>query len=79
MDRRQFIHSAIGLGTASLALNASLTGTTQAETFPTFQPNPQQEKPHMTTDQPVLIAADPFAKTLKDAIIPHLKEQGYHH
>ena len=76
MDRRHFIHSAFGLGTASLALSASLAGTTQAEPFPTFQPNPQQEKPKMTTDQPVLIAADPFAKTLKDAIITHLNEKG---
>ena len=31
----------------------------------------------MTTDHPVLIAADPFAKTLKDAIVAHLNEKGY--
>jgi len=79
MDRRQFIHSAIGLGTASLALSASLTGTTQAEPLQTPQSIPTLEKPNMNTDKPILIAADPFAKTLKDAIIPHLKEQGYHH
>jgi len=77
MDRRHFIHSTIGLGTASLALNASLTGTTQAEPLPTTQSIPTQEKPNMNTDKPIMIAADPFAKTLKDAIVSHLKEQGY--
>ena len=77
MDRRDFLHSAVGLGTASLALGASLTGTTQAEPFPTSQPNLQQEKPKMNTDQPILIAADPFATTLKDAIVAHLNEKGY--
>ncbi|MCL2119230.1 MAG: RpiB/LacA/LacB family sugar-phosphate isomerase [Planctomycetaceae bacterium] len=31
----------------------------------------------MNTDKPILIAADPFAKTLKDAIVAHLNEKGY--
>ena len=77
MDRRDFIHSAFGLGTASLALGANLTGTTQAEPLTTTHPTPQQEEPKMNTDKPILIAADPFAKTLKDAIVAHLNEKGY--
>ena len=31
----------------------------------------------MNTDKPILIAADPFAVTLKDAIATHLEEKGY--
>ena len=77
MDRRDFIHSAFGLGTVSLALGANLTGTTQAEPLTTTHPTPQQEEPKMNTDKPILIAADPFAKTLKDAIVAHLNEKGY--
>jgi ribose 5-phosphate isomerase B len=70
MHRRDFLHSAVDLGTASLALDATLT-TATSET------NPQQESPKMNTDLPIVIAADPFAKTLKDAIVTHLNEKGY--
>jgi len=77
MDRRDFLYSSVGLGTVSLVMSASLTGTTQAETLQTTQSPPSQEKPKMNTDKPILIAADPFAVALKDAITAHLKGKDY--
>lgn len=77
MDRRKFLQSSLGIGTVSLALGAAATSQSQAEPFSSTQPTPEPKAFHMNTDKPILVAADPFAVTLKDAIVAHLKDKGY--
>ncbi|MDR2439124.1 MAG: RpiB/LacA/LacB family sugar-phosphate isomerase [Planctomycetaceae bacterium] len=69
MNRRHFLQSTLAVP----FLDGVLSTNVPAESF---QPS-LQELPNMNTTKPILIAADPFAVTLKDALSVHLKEKGY--
>ncbi|MDR2756506.1 MAG: RpiB/LacA/LacB family sugar-phosphate isomerase [Planctomycetaceae bacterium] len=69
MNRRHFLQSTLAVS----FLDAVLSTNTPAQSFPSSL----QELPNMNTTKPILIAADPFAVTLKNALSVHLKEKGY--
>jgi len=65
--RRTFLAQAGAVGTA-LAGTAGLTAQAQ---------NKPKEEKTMADNKKILVAADPYAVTLKDAIVAHLKGKGY--
>jgi len=65
--RRTFLAQAGAVGTA-LAGTAGLTAQAQ---------NKPKEEKTMADNKKILVAADPYAVTLKDAIMAHLKGKGY--
>ncbi|MDR0705349.1 MAG: RpiB/LacA/LacB family sugar-phosphate isomerase, partial [Planctomycetaceae bacterium] len=69
MNRRHFLQSTLAVPFLDKALSTNVPAES-------FQPS-LQELPNMNTTKPILIAADPFAVTLKDALSVHLKEKGY--
>ena len=68
--RRIFIVQA---GAAGAALAGAVTLKAQAEN----QAGVEAKKPMAENGKKILVAADPFAVTLKDAVVAHLKEKGY--
>lgn len=75
MDRRNFLQSSVVSAAASLgALSTNLFADyTEAADLP------QQQKliKEKSMSQKILIAADPFAVTLKDTLAEHLKMKGF--
>ena len=69
MKRRDFLYSTV-LGPTALALGGDLF----AETTSNQEQSPRKDN---GMSKKVLIAADPFAMTLKDALVAHLVEKGY--
>jgi ribose 5-phosphate isomerase B len=69
MNRRHFLQSTLTVPILAGILSTNLPA--QSSQFLI------QELPNMNTTHPILIAADPFAVTLKDALIVHLKGKGY--
>ncbi len=69
MTRRDFMAQA---GAAGAVLAGAAVVTAQAETQKT------EAKANMeNTVKKIIVAADPFAVTLKDAVVEHLKSKGY--
>jgi ribose 5-phosphate isomerase B len=70
MNRRKFIGAAaFGTVLASAAQNTVFQSGIAAETV--------NQTPNTLAKMNIVVAADPFAVTLKDAIVAHLKEQGH--
>jgi ribose 5-phosphate isomerase B len=69
MYRRKFLQqtAAVAIGSSLLLKNQVVAQTTSVSR----KENTMNEKPK------IVIAADPFALTLKDAIVKHLQEKGY--
>lgn len=66
MNRRNFLHTAaVPLVLSGMPLTGVLA-----------QPSSSQPKVTMS-EKNIIVAADPFAITLKDAVMAHLKEKGY--
>ncbi|MDR0336293.1 MAG: RpiB/LacA/LacB family sugar-phosphate isomerase [Planctomycetaceae bacterium] len=69
MNRRCFLQSTLAVPLLDGVLSTKVSAQPP-------QP-PIQESPTMTTTKPILIAADPFAVALKEALSAHLREKGY--
>ena len=69
MDRRKFIQSAAAL--SALPLTLGKMNSALADEVSTVPLTPT------TKNMKIVIAADPFALTLKDALLAHLKEKGH--
>lgn len=69
MNRRYFLQSTLAVSLLDSVLSTNVPAQSLQSSF--------QELPNMNTTKPILIAADPFAVTLKDALSVHLKEKGY--
>jgi len=66
MDRRKFIQSAIAV--SALPQVVGKTASVLLAQSQTLTPTPAMK---------IVIAADPFALTLKDALVAHIKEKGH--
>jgi len=78
MNRRLFFQSAAAASALPLAFGNMVLGNTNAvladdNRSVTSTPHPTMPNPTMK----IVIAADPFALTLKDSIVAHLKEKGH--
>ena len=74
MDRRSFLQAAsAGVGVALIGANPLSAETTSN------QKNPQTESTNIKENQTmkIILAADPIALELKDAILAHIKEKGH--
>lgn len=69
MNRRHFLQSTLAVSLLDGVLSTDAQGKSPQLSL--------QESPNMNISKPILIAADPFAVTLKDALTAHLKEKGY--
>jgi ribose 5-phosphate isomerase B len=69
MNRRHFLQSTLALPILEGVLATNASAQSSQSSF--------RELPNMNTTKSILIAAAPFAVTLKDALMVHLKENGY--
>jgi len=74
MDRRHFLQSTSAVVAGSMLL-APLSGTAGGAMNPASSPSESAQK--QESKMKIVVAADPFAVTLKDAIVAHLKEKGH--
>ncbi|MDR1963653.1 MAG: RpiB/LacA/LacB family sugar-phosphate isomerase, partial [Planctomycetaceae bacterium] len=65
MNRRYFLQSTLAISLLDGVLSTNV---------PAESPQPQEL---INMKKPILIAADPFAVTLKEPLLAHLKEKGY--
>ncbi len=68
MDRRLFLQSAVAGSALPLVLGEAFSALAAENTPVTSASSPSMK---------IVIAADPFALTLKDALLAHLKEKGH--
>jgi ribose 5-phosphate isomerase B len=68
MDRRLFLQSAVASSALPLVFNETAFVFADESTSATPSPQPAMK---------IVIAADPFAVTLKDSLVAHLKEKGH--
>jgi len=68
MDRRTFLQSAVAGSAVPLVFGETLHALAAQSDSMTLTPVPAMK---------IVVAADPFALTLKDALIAHLKEKGH--
>jgi ribose 5-phosphate isomerase B len=69
LSRRTFI---VHAGTAGAALAGAAALATQAQTT-----THKEKIQSMTDNKQLLVAADPYAVSLKESVVAHLKEKGY--
>ncbi|MDR0703568.1 MAG: RpiB/LacA/LacB family sugar-phosphate isomerase [Planctomycetaceae bacterium] len=69
MNRRHFLQSTLAVPILERILSTNIFAQSFQSSF--------QELPNMNMTKTILIAADPFAVTLKDALSVHLRGKGY--
>ncbi|MGL6197271.1 MAG: RpiB/LacA/LacB family sugar-phosphate isomerase [Thermoguttaceae bacterium] len=75
-NRRDFINVCVGGGAAAVLGSSSVNMLNAAESQNSNQ-SKQEKKENNMSNMKIVVAADPFALKLGDAIIEHLKSKGY--